>query len=67
LHDNHKATRFKNTGKLLNRVFGCNIRTQLLEGRDRHKRKVSKRLDLLLEILQNLTTMTNFKGILYDL
>jgi hypothetical protein len=39
LHGNHKATRFKNTGKLLNRVFGYNIRTHVSEGRDRHKEK----------------------------
>lgn len=32
LHDNYNPTGIKNTEKLLNRVFGCNIgRTQELE------------------------------------
>jgi hypothetical protein len=40
LHDNYNPTGIKNTEKLLNRVFGCNIgRTQELEERDRQKGK----------------------------
>jgi hypothetical protein len=48
LHDNHKATRFKNIGKLLNRLFVCNIRTQVLEERDTKKKKSFQEVRLLV-------------------
>jgi hypothetical protein len=40
LHDNYNPTGIKNTEKLLNSIFGCNIeRTYELQRRDRHKGK----------------------------